>query len=643
MTVCAAPGSATTTAPRTAFAFAPDGSYAACLAGTDPRGGGWVPERWTLDGPEPYPVPLPGRAPEDAGSRLLALPDGRVLICRREREDGPGGGAEGGTAARSGGAQGYGPGGAARYGPGGYRFALLYPAGPDTAELGLGSLVCDEVALLPLPVSGRRPAASWHAGPALALALAVRTCGADPAGGSPPDHPAHPEPPHPPGPPIPPVLQTPPNPLDPPDAPTSVSSVSPPCGPDSPDAAPGLHGSGGSGGSDESGGPPAPGTVGDPGGTGGSEGHGGAVPAVTSVWLLSSAAADPGRDPEPELIAEFPGHHCGGIWLDRTGRLLALDETVDGRTRTVVLDLERGGPPTPLLQLAPGSSDRLLLADPDSGLLVVRSDAPGSDRVGWGVLGSRRPFRFPECLRLPDCTVTPFAVQPGAALTPEDCGVALRVDGPGGPRPAVWRPAHGALYELTAPGGWLTGVGHWSADGLRLPYTTGDCPFGVMTVVAAASAAAPPQETTGTSAHRPAPAAPAGPAGPAGPAAPADPVTAVDPAAAPAPADRVGLPLADGGAAGLPEGNPYPGRYRSEGRCPDKRVRLTVPDPPHRTSRLRPHDGHGMHGVRDVRDVQDIRDGYGAAAAPVTAAPPSGPPLRTPVPLQQAPLAAVGA
>ncbi|KOG30985.1 hypothetical protein ADK38_48090, partial [Streptomyces varsoviensis] len=68
-------------------------------------------------------------------------------------------------------------------------------------------------------------------------------------------------------------------------------------------------------------------------------------------------------------------------------------------------------------------------ADPDSGLLLVRSDAPGEPRLGWGVLGSALPVRFPECLRLPGASAAPFAVQPGQSLMPETCAVAFRIDG----------------------------------------------------------------------------------------------------------------------------------------------------------------------------------------------------------------------
>lgn len=308
-----------------------DGCYAArlALAGDSP-----FPERWTLDGPEPYSVPLPGDRPEKPGTEVQPLSDGRVLIHRTV--------------------------------DGRHAFFLLYPAGPGTGELLLGVVerpdVTTRLRLLPPAPDGER-----------AYALA-------------------------------------------------------------------------------------------------------AGPRSTTVWQVAGDAFG------PERVAEVPGRCSGGVWLDREGRMLALDRETGGRTKAVVVDLERGGEMSPLLQIADDSDDRVLLADPDSGLLLVRSDAPspGRDRMGWGVLGSTLPVRFPECLRLPDCTVTPFAIQPGQMLTPERCAVALRIDGGLGSWVGVWRPQERQVLHFPAPAGWLTGSGLWTADGqLRLPYANRSVPCGV--------------------------------------------------------------------------------------------------------------------------------------------------------------------
>ncbi|WP_443048698.1 hypothetical protein [Streptomyces sp. NBC_00328] len=308
-----------------------DGTYGARLARD---GESWYPERWTLDGPEPYAVPLPGPQPEEPGTEVLPLTDGRVLIHRVD--------------------------------DGRHAFSLLYPTGPGTGELPLGAVECPDAGtvlrLLPPAPDGER-----------AYALAV--------------------------------------------------------------------------------------------------GRG-----STAVWLVAGGAFG------PEHLAEVPGHCSGGVWLDGTGRLLALDRFQNGRTKTVVVDLERGGEVSPLLQIAEHSNDRLLLADADSGLLLIRSDAPspGRDRLGWGVLGSTLPVRFPDCLSATGCSVSPFAIQPGQVLTPESCAVALRMDGPGGTWVGVWRPAERRIHHRPVPEGWFPGTGLWTAEGvLRLPYATGAVPCGV--------------------------------------------------------------------------------------------------------------------------------------------------------------------
>jgi hypothetical protein len=317
--------------PRAACAITVDGAYAARLARS---GDSWFPERWTLDGPEPYAVPLPGNQPEEPGTEVQPMGDGRVLIRRL-------------VAGR-------------------HTFALLYPTGPDTGELPLGAVECPagtRLRLLPPAPGGER-----------AYALAVG-------------------------------------------------------------------------------------------------------PRSAAVWLVAG-----GGNLGPELLTEVAGRCSGGVWLDRVGRLLALDRRTDGRTKTVVVDLGDGGTVTPLLQIAPFSDDRLLLADPDSGLLLIASDAPspGRERLGWGVIGSTLPVRFPECLHRSDCALTPFAIQPGQVLTPEHCAVALRCDGPFGSWVGVWRPADRRVRHLPAPEGWLTGAGLWTEDGvLRLPYATGAVPCGV--------------------------------------------------------------------------------------------------------------------------------------------------------------------
>ncbi|MFI9275206.1 alpha/beta hydrolase family protein [Kitasatospora sp. NPDC052896] len=195
---------------------------------------------------------------------------------------------------------------------------------------------------------------------------------------------------------------------------------------------------------------------------------------VTTLWLV------PGDGGTPEAVAEFPGAFGGGVWLDGDGRLLALDRVRAGVLKTVVLDLQLLTL-TPLLEITADSNDRLLLVDPATGLLLLRSDAPGTDRLGWGVLGSAEPVRFPDCLDVPGLLLRPVALDP-AARTAAGSRVAIQLDHGASSALALWRPDGGRLEPLPVPPGRLGGVGHWSAAGLRMPYSAPDRPAGVVTL-----------------------------------------------------------------------------------------------------------------------------------------------------------------
>ena len=202
---------------------------------------------------------------------------------------------------------------------------------------------------------------------------------------------------------------------------------------------------------------------------------------ITSAWLISADGAP------PQQVAEFSGQVGGGVWLDRGGRMLALDHVRPGEhgplVKTVVLDLATGVL-SPLLELAPGSNDRLVLADPVSGLILVRSDAPGVDRLGWGVLGGEQPLRFPDCLHPPQRFLRPVAIE--AATDPgtpaAELRVALQGDWGVASSLTVWSPGEGRCEPVAIPSGRLGGVGHWSAAGLRMPYSAPDHPAGMATI-----------------------------------------------------------------------------------------------------------------------------------------------------------------
>ncbi|WP_052442579.1 alpha/beta hydrolase family protein [Streptacidiphilus neutrinimicus] len=195
----------------------------------------------------------------------------------------------------------------------------------------------------------------------------------------------------------------------------------------------------------------------------------------TSVWLVSADGVS-----APQQVAELPGLFGGGVWLDRGGRLLALDGLQrlgdgTGRVKTIVLDLVSGGL-SPLLELTEHSNDRLVACDPGSGLILVRSDAPGEDRLGWGRLGSAEPLHFPECLRGGRHFLRPVAIEPGRNR------VAVQADWGAGSTLALWEPGGTRLEPLPIPPGRFGGVAHWSAAGLRMPYSAPDHPAAMASI-----------------------------------------------------------------------------------------------------------------------------------------------------------------
>ncbi|WP_329563752.1 prolyl oligopeptidase family serine peptidase [Kitasatospora sp. NBC_01266] len=197
--------------------------------------------------------------------------------------------------------------------------------------------------------------------------------------------------------------------------------------------------------------------------------------ATTTAWLVYADGRPPSQ------VAELPGLHGGGVWLDRTGRLLSLDRVRDGVVKSVALDL-RLGTVTPLLEIAERSNDRLLLFDPDTHFLLLRSDAPGEDRLGWGVLGGTEPVRFPEGLRLPGLFPRPVVVEPAVASAAHS-RVVLQLDHGAASALALWRPVDGRLAPLAVPPGRFGAVGHWSRSaGLRMPYSAPDHPAALATL-----------------------------------------------------------------------------------------------------------------------------------------------------------------
>ncbi len=192
--------------------------------------------------------------------------------------------------------------------------------------------------------------------------------------------------------------------------------------------------------------------------------------ACSTIWRVS---ADP---PHLERVAELPGLLRGGAWLDRAGTLLGVDRAKDGGpAKALAVDLEDGSW-TPLLNVSTTSNDRLLLCSPRSGLLLVSTDAPGRERLGWGRLGGREPVRFPESLHRLDQAAEPLTFDPGGqrVLLAVDEGVRSRL--------AIYAPEQDRLAPVEIPPGLVCGTACWTGGVLRFPFSAPAQPPGVATV-----------------------------------------------------------------------------------------------------------------------------------------------------------------
>ncbi len=207
----------------------------------------------------------------------------------------------------------------------------------------------------------------------------------------------------------------------------------------------------------------------------------------STIWRVRS------EPPWLERLATVPGLLQGGVWLDQDATLLGADllARAGGPVKAVAIDLRDGSHST-LLDVAPGSNDRLLLCAPRSGLLLVATDASGEERVGWTVLGRSQlqPVRFPPGLCQPGEPLRPLT------LDPDGRRVLLQLDQGVRSWLAVYTPASDQLDALDIPDGRVRGTAHWGTTAIRFPFSAPTVPPAVLTVAdrpgAGADAAAPP-------------------------------------------------------------------------------------------------------------------------------------------------------
>jgi alpha-beta hydrolase superfamily lysophospholipase len=178
------------------------------------------------------------------------------------------------------------------------------------------------------------------------------------------------------------------------------------------------------------------------------------VDGHTSVWRIPSA------QPGLELVLRVPGRIGGGVWLDGTGRRLAVNHRTDDRALPVLLDLD-AGTLAPLDGLRPG--DLPLLASPAGGrLLVIRTGTDGARLALW----TGGEVRVPAALGAVPGSLLPLAFAPD--------GNRLAVAATRGARThlVVYDDDRDATRELDIPAGTVGRVGTWNRSALWFPYSS---------------------------------------------------------------------------------------------------------------------------------------------------------------------------
>ncbi|HKN39296.1 MAG TPA: prolyl oligopeptidase family serine peptidase [Acidimicrobiia bacterium] len=144
---------------------------------------------------------------------------------------------------------------------------------------------------------------------------------------------------------------------------------------------------------------------------------------TTTVWRVGW------RDGTMTEAGRLPAPVNGGVWLDETGDRLAVNlEGESGRSSVYVVDFGaalggsrrpcRGDTPRPpgtisrLFEASPDSEDRILLADPSTGRVVVTTDAFGYPAVGMAQPSAAPGVRFVEALEEGDEAGEPCALLP---------------------------------------------------------------------------------------------------------------------------------------------------------------------------------------------------------------------------------------
>jgi pimeloyl-ACP methyl ester carboxylesterase len=118
------------------------------------------------------------------------------------------------------------------------------------------------------------------------------------------------------------------------------------------------------------------------------------------------------RDGSMTEAGRLPAPLAGGVWLDTTGDKLAVNLAGEtGRSSVYVVEFATKSF-SRLFEASPDSEDRIVLADPDNGRVVVTTDAFGYSAVGIAEPKSAAGIRFIPALEDGDEAGEPCALLP---------------------------------------------------------------------------------------------------------------------------------------------------------------------------------------------------------------------------------------
>jgi dipeptidyl aminopeptidase/acylaminoacyl peptidase len=181
----------------------------------------------------------------------------------------------------------------------------------------------------------------------------------------------------------------------------------------------------------------------------------------STVWEVS------GRPPRLTAVLRVPGVLTGGAWAAENALALDRTDSTSG-TSGVVVDLSDASW-RQVWRVSQRSVDRIVLASPHSGLLVVSTNAVGEERLGWGRLGEQ-DVRFPEALHRPG--------HPRRVLALDEHGERLLLDEPAGAssRLFVYTPLSDDLEPVPGPDCTVSPPVSWIGDAVRFRFSAPNQP-----------------------------------------------------------------------------------------------------------------------------------------------------------------------